>query len=215
MRVTARLKPGVTIAQAQAAMPALFQSYREQHPETADNSWTSVLVPASEDVTGNLRPAFLTLLAAVSAVLLIACSNVANLLLVRFSGRRREIALRMALGAERGGIVRLFVLESTLVSVIAGLVGLCLAMWTVSIVPRVAGQNIPLESQASLHWPVLFFTLGLSLLTGLAMGLYPAWQSSRADLVDGQVSLQRAERTAAQIQHQVETGRGHQIRRGG
>jgi putative ABC transport system permease protein len=185
MRVTARLKPGVTIAQAQAAMPALFQSYREQHPETADNSWTSVLVPASKDVTGNLRPAFLTLLAAVSAVLLIACSNVANLLLVRFTGRRREIALRMALGAERRGIVRLFVLESTLVSVIAGLVGLCLAMWTVSVVPRVAGQNIPLESQASLHWPVLFFTLGLSLLTGLAMGLYPAWQSSRADLVDG------------------------------
>jgi putative ABC transport system permease protein len=185
MRVTARLKPGVSIKQAQAAMSALFQSYKEQHPETADNSWTSVLVPAAEDATGNLRPAFLTLLAAVSAVLLIACSNVANLLLVRFTGRRREIALRMALGAERRGIVRLFVLESTLVSVIAGVLGLCLAMWTVSIVPRVAGQNIPLESQASLHWPVLFFTLGLSLLTGLAMGLYPAWQSSRADLVDG------------------------------
>ena len=185
MRVTVRLKPGVTIAQAQAAMPALFQSYREQHPETADNSWTSVLLPAAEDVTGNLRPAFLTLLAAVSAVLLIACSNVANLLLVRFTGRRREIALRMALGAERRGIVRLFVFESTLVSVIAGVIGLCLAMWTVSIVPQVAGQNIPLESGVTLHWPVLVFTLGLSLITGLLMGLYPAWQSSRADLVDG------------------------------
>jgi predicted permease len=185
MRAIGRLKPGVTIAQAQAAMPALVQSYREQHPETADNSWTSILVPAAEDVTGNLRLAFQTLMAAVSAVLLIACSNVANLLLVRFTGRRREIALRMALGAERRGIVRLFVLESTLVSVIAGVVGLCLAMWTVGVVPRVAGQNIPLESQTSLHWPVLLFTLGLSLLTGLAMGLYPAWQSSRADLVDG------------------------------
>jgi putative ABC transport system permease protein len=185
MRITARLKPGVSITQAQAAMPALFQSYREQHPETADNSWSAYLVPAAEDVTGNLRPAFTTLLAAVSAVLLIACSNVANLLLVRFTGRRREIALRMALGAERRGIVRLFVLESTLVSVIAGAVGLCLAMWTVGVVPRLAGQNIPLENQTSLHWPVLLFTLGLSLLTGLAMGLYPAWQSSRADLVDG------------------------------
>ncbi len=185
MRVTGRLKPGVTIAQAQAAMPALFQSYREQHPETADNSWTSVLVSVAEDATGNLRPAFLTLLAAVGAVLLIACSNVANLLLVRFIGRRREIALRMALGAERRGIVRLFVFESTLVSVIAGAVGLCLALWTVSVVPQVAGRNIPLEGGVTLHWPVLVFTLGLSLITGLLMGLYPAWQSSRADLVDG------------------------------
>ena len=185
MRVAARLKPGVSITQAQAAMPALVQSYREQHPETADNSWTSVLVTAAEDVTGNLRPAFITLLAAVGAVLLIACSNVANLLLVRFTGRRREIALRMALGAERSGIVRLFVFESTLVSVIAGAVGLCLALWTVSVVPQVAGQNIPLESGVTLQWPVLVFTLGISLITGLLMGLYPAWQSSRADLVDG------------------------------
>ena len=138
MRCIGRLKPGVSIEQAQAAMPALAQSYREQHPETADNSWAPVLMTAAEDVTGNLRSAFLTLLAAVLSVLLIACSNVANLLLVRFTGRRREIALRMALGAERRGIVRLFVLESALVSVIAGAVGLCLALWTVSFVPPTA-----------------------------------------------------------------------------
>src|SRR5438552_4458811 len=185
MRVIGRLKPGVTIGQAQAAMPALFQSYKEQQPETADNTWSPYLVSAAEDVTGDLRPAFLTLLAAVSAVSLIACRNVANLLLVRFIGRRREIALRMALGAERRGIVRLFVFESTLLSIIAGVVGLCLAVWTVSVVPRLAGQNIPLESEVTLQWPVLVFTLGLSLITGLLMGLYPAWQSSRADLVDG------------------------------
>jgi len=185
MRVTARLKPGVSISQAQAAMPALFQSYKEQHPETADNTWSPYLVSAAEDVTGNLRPAFITLLAAVGAVLLIACSNVANLLLVRFTGRRREIALRMALGAERSGIVRLFVFESTLVSTIAGVVGLCLALWTVSVVPKLAGQNVPLETGVTLQWPVLVFTLGISLITGLLMGLYPAWQSSRADLVDG------------------------------
>lgn len=185
MRVIGRLKPGVSMLQAQAAMPALFQSYKEHYPETADNTWSPYLVSAAEDVTGDLRPAFITLLAAVGAVLLIACSNVANLLLVRFTGRKREIALRMALGAERSGIVRLFVLESTLVSIIASGLGLCLALWTVSVVPRVAGQNIPLESGMTLHWPVLVFALALSVLTGLLMGLYPAWQSSRADLVDG------------------------------
>ena len=185
MRVIGRLKPGMSISQAQAAMPALFQSYKKERPETADNTWSPYLVTAAEDVTGNLRPAFLTLLAAVSAVLLIACSNVANLLLVRFTGRKREIALRMALGAARRGIVRLFVFESTLVSVIAGVIGLCLALWTVSVVPKLAGQNIPLEGEVKLQLPVLLFTLGLSLITGLLMGLYPAWQSSRADLVHG------------------------------
>jgi putative ABC transport system permease protein len=205
MRCIARLKPGVTLAQAQAAMPALERSYREQHPETADNSWASVLVPALEDVTGNLRPAFVTLLAAVGAVLLIACSNVANLLLVRFTARRREIALRMALGAERRGIVRLFVFESTLVSVIAGAIGLCLALWTVSVVPRVAGQNIPLESAVTLQWPVLVFTLGLSVITGLLMGLYPAWQSSRADLVDGLKEGARGT-SASRGQHRFRSG---------
>lgn len=185
MRAIARLKPGETIQQARAAMPALERGYRQQRPENPDNSWASVLVPAAEDVTGNLRPAFITLLAAVSAVLLIACSNVANLLLVRFTGRRREIALRMAVGGQRSSIVRLFVIESTLVSVLAGVAGLCLALWTVSIVPHMAGQNVPLESGVSLHLPVLVFTLALSLITGLLMGLYPAWQSSRTDLVEG------------------------------
>jgi predicted permease len=185
MRCIGRLKPGVTIQQAQAAMPALEQSYRAQHPETADCTWTSTVISANEDVTGDLRPAFVTLLIAVGAVLLIACSNVANLLLVRFSGRRREIALRMALGAERRNVVRLFVLESTIISVIAGGIGLTLALWIVAVVPKVAGDNVPLESAVPLHWPVLLFTLALSLLTGLVMGVYPAWQSSRADLVDG------------------------------
>jgi predicted permease len=185
MRCIGRLKPGVTMQQAQSAMPALENGYREQHPETADNTWASVLLSASEDVTGDLRPAFITLLAAVGAVLLIACSNVANLLLVRFTGRRREIAMRMALGASRRGVIRLFMLESTTISVIAGILGLCLALWIVSVVPKFGGDNVPLESHTTLHFSVLLFTLGLSLLTGFVMGLYPAWQSSRADVVEG------------------------------
>nr|MBA2744062.1 ABC transporter permease [Chthoniobacterales bacterium] len=185
LRAIGRTKPGVTIDQVRATMPALQQGYREKFPANADNSWEPVVLTAAEASTGNLRPTFITLLAAVGAVLLIACSNVANLLLVRFTGRRREIALRMALGASRSGVVRLFVLESTLVSLLAGALGLVMALWVVSIIPKLALDNLPLAGGIRLNLPVLAFTFGLALLTGLLMGLYPAWQSSRADLVDG------------------------------
>ena len=185
LRVVGRLKPGVSIEQARGAMPGLAQSYRAQWPDNADNSWAPVLLTATQDALGNLRDPFVLLLAAVAAVLLIACSNVANLLLVRFSGRRREISLRMALGASRRGIVRLFVFESTLISLIAGAVGIMLALWLISVVPKLAADNLPVEKAISLNPSVLLFTVALSLLTGIAMGLYPAWQSSRADLVEG------------------------------
>ena len=121
LRVVGRLKPGMTVEQARAALPALEQSYRAEFPGKIDSALTTTLKTLPEDVSGNLRPAFATLFAAVAFVLLIACSNVANLLLVRFSGRRREIALRMAIGASRTGIVRLFVFESLLVSLLAGI----------------------------------------------------------------------------------------------
>ncbi len=185
LRVIGRMKPGVTIEQVRAQLPALQQGYREKFPENADTTWSPTALSAVEDSTGNLRRPFEILMGAVGAVLLIACSNVANLLLVRFTGRRREIALRMALGASRTGVVRLFVFESTLVSLIAGALGLLMAAWIVSIVPKLAGENLPFQNNTALSTPILFFTFGLSLLTGLAMGLYPAWQSSRADLVDG------------------------------
>ncbi|MDQ6625000.1 MAG: FtsX-like permease family protein, partial [Verrucomicrobiota bacterium] len=168
-----------------AAVPSLQQGYREKFPANADNSWSPVVITAAESSTGNLRPALMTLLAAVGAVLLIACSNVANLLLVRFTGRRREIALRMALGASRKGVVRLFVLESTLVSLLAGVLGLVLALWVVSVIPKLALDNLPLDGALHLNAPVLCFTFGVALVIGVLMGLYPAWQSSRADLIDG------------------------------
>ncbi|PYK24988.1 MAG: hypothetical protein DME52_09680 [Verrucomicrobia bacterium] len=120
LRVIGRLKPNVTVKQVKAALPSLDQSYRTQYPNKIDSSLTTTAKTLPEDVTENFRAGFITLFAAVTFVLLIACSNVANLLLVRFSGRRREIALRMAIGASRAGIVRLFVFESLLVSVIAG-----------------------------------------------------------------------------------------------
>jgi predicted permease len=187
LRVVGRLKPGMTVPQARAALPSLEQSYRAQYPNNIDSALTTMLRTLPEDVTRNFRAGFVTLFAAVSFVLLIACSNVANLLLVRFSGRRREIALRMAIGASRTSIVRLFVFESLLVSVIGGAVGAFVAWHLVPLVPRMASNFLPLETETAtnLSIPVLLFAVGLSILTGLLMGIYPALQGSHADLVDG------------------------------
>src|SRR6266508_156138 len=185
LRVVVRLKPGMTLEQARAALPPLEQSYRARYPDKIDSSSVMTLKTLPEDVNGNLRPAFATLLAAVAFVLLIACSNVANLLLVRFSGRRREIALRMAIGASRSSVLRLFVWESLLVSVFAGALGAFVAWRLVPLVPKMASNFLPLEGNtaSSLSLEVLAFTIGLSILKGLVMGIYPALQASRADLV--------------------------------
>ena len=186
LRAVGRLKPGVTFDQAKSALQTLENTYRGQYPEKIDAKSGTVIKTLPEDVTENLRPGFITLLAAVTFVLLIACSNVANLLLVRFTGRRREISLRMALGATRTSVVRLFVFESLLISLIAGVAGSVLAWLVVPLVPKLAANFLPVEpgEVSSISLPVLGFTLGLSLLTGLVMGLYPALQSSRADLVE-------------------------------
>ena len=186
LRAVGRLKPGGTKEQAFAALQLLENSYRAQYPEKIDARSGTVVKTLPEDVTENLRPGFATLLAAVTFVLLIACSNVANLLLVRFSGRRREISLRMALGASRASVLRLFVFESVLVSLLAGILGALLAWQLVPLVPKLAGNFLPIEtgSATALSFPVLAFTIALSLLTGLVMGLYPALQSSRGDIVE-------------------------------
>jgi len=187
LRVVGRLKPGMTIEQARAALPPLEQSYHAQYPDKIDSSSVMTLKALPEDVTGNLRSAFATLLAAVAFVMLIACSNVANLLLVRFTGRRREIALRMALGASRASVLRLFIFESLLVSILAGVIGAVLASQFVPLVPRMAANFLPFnpDTGVNLSFSVLGFTIALSILTGVAMGIYPALQSSRADLVGG------------------------------
>lgn len=187
LRVIGRMKPNITLAQVKAALPSLDQGYRTQYANKIDSGFTTTVKTLPEDVTENFRAGFITLFAAVTFVLLIACSNVANLLLVRFSGRRREIALRMAIGASRAGIIRLFVFESLLVSLIAGAVGAFLAWRLVPLVPKLASNFLPFEANtaSSVSVVVLLFTIALSLLTGLLMGVYPAMQASRADLVDG------------------------------
>ena len=186
LRAVGRLKRGISVVQARAALQLLENSYRTQYPEKIDAKSSTIVKTLPEDVTENLRPGFATLLAAVTFVLLIACSNVANLLLVRFTGRRREISLRMALGATRASVLRLFVFESVLISLLAGIFGAVLAWQFVPVVPRLAANFLPIEqgSATAISFPVLGFTIALSLLTGLVMGLYPALQSSRADIVD-------------------------------
>src|SRR6059036_2882964 len=171
LRVVGRLKPGMTVEQARAALPSLEQSYRTQYPNNIDSRFTTTVKTLPEDVTENFRAGFVTLFAAVTFVLLIACGNVANLLLVRFSGRRREIALRMALGASRASVLRLFIFESLLVSVLAGAVGAGLAYELVPFVPKMAANFLPFdpETSISLSLPVLGFTILLSLLTGVAI----------------------------------------------
>src|SRR5437660_11950071 len=186
LRVVGRLKPGMTVQQARAVLLSLEESYRSQYPNNIDSAFVTTLRALPEDVPRNFRAGFVTLFAAVSFVLLIACSNVANLFLVRFSGRRREIALRIAIGASRTSVIRLFVAESLLVSAIAGAVGAFVAWRRVPLVPRMASNFLPLEANTatSISLPVLLFTIALSLLTGLLMGIYPALQGSHADLVD-------------------------------
>src|SRR5204863_1585365 len=202
LRVVGRLKPGMTLGQARAALPSLEQSYRAQHPDKIDSSSVMTLKTLPEDTTGNLRPAFATLLAAVAFVLLIACSNVANLLLVRFAGRRREIALRMAIGASRGSVVRLFVFESLLVSVFAGIAGAFLAWQIVPFVPKMAANFLPFdpETRVQRSLPMLGFAIVISILTGVAMGIYPALQSAREDLIEG---LKEGGRGTSSSAHQL------------
>ena len=159
LRVVGRLKPGITVQQVRAALPSLDQSYHAQYPEKIDADMFTSIKTLPEDLTANLRAGFATLFAAVSFVLLIACSNVANLLLVRFSGRRREIALRMALGASRGSVMRLFVFESVLVSAIAGLIGSLLAWQLVPLVPKMAANFCRWKPTAP---PVFRFRCSLS-----------------------------------------------------
>ena len=186
LRAVGRLKPGVSVQQALAGMQVLTDSYRSQYPEKIDAKSATVVKTLPEAVTENLRPGFATLLAAVTFVLLIACSNVANLLLVRFSGRRREISLRMALGASRASVMRLFIFESVLISLFAGILGALLAWQLVPLVPKLAANFLPIEEggATAISMPVLVFTIALSIITGLVMGLYPALQSSRADIVE-------------------------------
>ncbi len=184
LNVVGRLKPGVTPEQAAEQLRVIHQRYGAANPERVDAKTALSVIPLQEDLVGNQRPMFLTLLGAVGCVLLIACCNVANLLLARFAGRRKEIAIRAALGATRGRIVGQFLQESVLTAAFAGALGLLLAVWGLDVLARVGENFIPRVHELHLDGRVLAFAVALSLLTGVVLGLVPALQASRADAAE-------------------------------
>ncbi|HWT02798.1 MAG TPA: ABC transporter permease [Pyrinomonadaceae bacterium] len=181
IRLLGRLKDGVTLPQAEAELKTIATRLEQQYQ--SDNAGRTVtLVSAQENLVGELRPTLLILLGAVAFVLLVACANVANLLLARAAGRGREMALRTALGASRPRIIRQLLTESLLLSLIGGGLGLLLSLWGIDLLGSFVPADIPRVGETRLDLAVLSFTLGATLLTGLIFGLAPALSAARLDL---------------------------------
>jgi len=190
--VIGRLKAGVTLAQADADVKTIAARLEQEYPVNKGES--AVVRPFMEEMVGNVKPALVTLLAAVGLVLLIACSNIAGLLLAQHASRTREIAIRAALGAGRARIITQLLYEGALLSLLGTVVGLAIAAAGTALIPRLVSQQIPRLAEVSLDWHVLSFTLLLSLITCLFFAVVPAWQASKADL---QTALEQGRRTSA------------------
>ena len=181
IQVVGRLAPGVTQEAAQTEMSAIAQRLAEQYPDL-NTGWGVAVIPYQSLVTFNVRWALLVLLAAVGVVLLIACANVANLLLARAASREKEIAIRLAMGATRGRLIRQVLTESVLISLIGGMVGVLIALWSTQALISLNPQGIPRSGEIGVDGRVLVFALLASVAAGILFGLVPAWQSSRANV---------------------------------
>jgi putative ABC transport system permease protein len=179
--VLARLKNGVDIRHAQAELNAISTRLERLYPED-DKGWGAIIQPLREQLVGDVRPALLILLGAVAFVLLIACSNVANLVLAKTLARRKEIAIRTALGATRFAVLRQILAETVLLSVAGGALGFFLARFGITLIVKVLGDRIPRFMVIDLDAPVLAFTLFLSVAAGVLAGLIPSVRFTRADV---------------------------------
>ena len=183
LRGIARLKPGATIEQAKAELIGIAKRLEQQYPTTNRDYGVNV-VSITEDTVGDLKRTLAIVFGAVLFVLLVACANVANLLLARATVRRKEISIRAAIGAGRWQIVRQLLVESLLLSVVGGALGLLIATWGLSVVDKLGAKINPMFTDLHIDLRTLAFTIGLSLLTALIFGLVPALQVSKPDLTD-------------------------------
>jgi predicted permease len=181
-QAVARLGPNVSLEQAREAMNVIAAGYRQTNPANVDAPSQIEVVPLLDDAVGDERQSYMMLFGAVGCVLLIACANIANLLLARFAGRRKEIAARFALGARRIHVVRQLVIESMLLALVGGIVGVLLAQWALGAVVVLGADLIPRAVEIRLDRVALAFALLVTLATGLATGLLPALQAARVNV---------------------------------
>jgi predicted permease len=197
-QVVARLQPGVSLVQAREAMDVIAAGYRASNPANVDAPSQIEVVPMLDDAVGAQRQSYMMLFGAVGCVLLIACANIANLLLARFAGRRKEIAARFALGASRLHVVRHLVIESMLVALLGGVVGLLFAQWALSAVVTLGADLIPRAVEIVIDPMALLFTLLVTLVTGLTIGLLPALQAARVNVNDALKEASRGSTSGGQ-----------------